>query len=186
MIQSIVLIGPHGAGKSTLGRALSARLRWTFDDEIGARLRAQAQSLDPRAHALLEQIAFDAEVERAEIERDRTARGPRVIETWHPGNAAYAIARNGAGFSEDRAMRAATEARDVLVVPLVISERCARERLSEYGAPEHEMVRFFLRVGELAETLSRAWGLRTAPALHTDECAVDSLVDHITSLVHRG
>jgi shikimate kinase len=44
-LQKIVLVGPRAAGKTTLGRALAARLHWGFtdaDEELGRRLGTTA------------------------------------------------------------------------------------------------------------------------------------------------
>src|ERR1035437_7590229 len=88
----VVLLGVHGSGKTTLGRAL-IELGFTFYREIGSDLRARVEySVNDRVDA------FDRHVHQEEKARDAAiiASGPTgiiVIETWHLGNLAFAQAR---------------------------------------------------------------------------------------------
>ncbi|HZF51984.1 MAG TPA: AAA family ATPase [Polyangiaceae bacterium] len=92
----IALIGCHGAGKTTLGRALEGILGWPFLDEIGARLAAQRRFRAEGVTAADAQEAFDEAVFLEETARDAAwdPRQHRIVETWHPGNLAYAAARS--------------------------------------------------------------------------------------------
>lgn len=171
---TLVMIGPHAAGKTTLGRALAAQLGVPFDDELGARLRSEAQEQDPAAHALRQQQLFDQTVQRQELARDRQTVGPRVVETWHPGNAAYALERNGEAFDTEAAREAAQQAPGVLVLPVLARVETVRVRCSEYGADPDEMARFFVRVAERALSLARSWRLPVAQPVWTDHCDVPS------------
>ena len=65
---TLVLIGPHGAGKTTLGHRLSELLGWPFHDEIGRRLLAEP---DAGEDATCRGLDFDARVLALELERDR-------------------------------------------------------------------------------------------------------------------
>ena len=56
---TLVLLGPHGSGKTTLGLELSRVLGWPFDEEIGKGLRAEALARNPSAHAAMSQPEFD-------------------------------------------------------------------------------------------------------------------------------
>ena len=92
---TLVLIGPHGAGKTTLGRRLSAELCIPFHEEIGKQMRFEALAQDPEEHAMVSQDLFDEMVTLREIERDLSwVSVPRIVETWHPRNLAYASLRS--------------------------------------------------------------------------------------------
>ena len=49
---TLALVGPHGAGKTTVGRRVASMLGVPFDDEIGRRMRDEALERDPEAHAI--------------------------------------------------------------------------------------------------------------------------------------
>jgi thymidylate kinase len=184
MITTIAIIGSHGAGKTTIGRALSVALGIRFDEEIGARLRVAAQARDESAHAIAPQREFDLLVEQLELQRDQDAETPRVVETWHPGNAAYALERNGDDYCVRAAMRAAQRTRTTLVVPLYVSKQVARARLSERGAPPEDLVQFFLRVGRRATQLAAEWGLPMIEPICTDSVSIQDVVDRVAAHVH--
>lgn len=190
-ITTLVLIGPHGAGKTTVARRVAETLGWRLDDEIGERLRRAALKKDPDAHALWPQELFDEEVLASELARDvQTASLPgticRVIETWHPGNMAYASLRSPAVAAQWAPMvrAAARQASGLLVQPLCIDEETLRRRQSEPGPPD--CARFFLAVGQKAELLAKEWGLAVARPLATDRCTVEDVVSDVLARVRRS
>lgn len=97
---TIALLGPHGAGKTTLGTRMAEALGVPFHDEVGGRLRLDADWRPMGTLASDPQAAFDEGVFLEEVERDLTwlaqGGGLRVVETWHPGNLAYASLRSPA------------------------------------------------------------------------------------------
>jgi thymidylate kinase len=183
---TLVLIGPHSAGKTTLGTRLADRLGLPFYDEIGARMRADVQSADPSAHAMRRQELFDLEVQCREIERDVRAVAPRVVETWHPGNLAYALERNGDTFDPSLARSAAQRARSVLVLPVLARVETIYARCSEHGEDRMRMASFFHRVAERAMTLATEWQLTVAPPVWTDELTIDAALDALLEHVRRA
>lgn len=91
MKEIIVLNGIHGAGKSTLGEYMK-RQGCIYFSEIGRELRSKVN------YTVFEQVEdFDKQVMSEELKRDKilikTEKTP-VVETWHPGNIAYAMIRN--------------------------------------------------------------------------------------------
>lgn len=133
---TVVLVGPHGAGKTTLGSELAALTGWTFHDEIGRRLaedpRARPAGVTPEDA----QQQFDDEVFRRERARDLawSKDQPRIVETWHPGNLAYAACRSPS-VCEAWAprLRRAIDWSRVWVVPVRASVEVLASRRNEPG-----------------------------------------------------
>lgn len=166
----IALIGPHGAGKTTFGRALAARLGWRFDDEIGRRLMEQGHRDDVGADARLRPVTFDMQVFAEERRRDLARLGqPRIVETWHPGNLAYAYHRNPElGSALEAEVRGHIgRLGPVLVIPLMARVETLSERFSEAGSRE-VLVAFFLEVASKAMAVATRLGLRVAATRWTD------------------
>ncbi len=181
-VTTLVLIGPHGAGKTTLGRRLAAALGCRFEDELGERLRRLALARDPSAHAQLRQDSFDEQVIQHELARDAAqveGQESRVVETWHIGNLAYAQLRSPAvaarwESSIGAAIQRACERTNVIIQPLRIDEATLHKRQSEPGPAD--IARFFLDVAMRAERLAQQFRLTVAAPLSTDRLDVDSAV----------
>ena len=151
----IVVIGPHGAGKSSLCHALSKRLGIPYHVEIGEVL---ANSRQETAETALGQ--FDLDVLAEERRRDnawakstKETKRSRIVESWHPGNMAYLSARNPDMVSSlsqltlkfvDEASNLAGQ--HVLAIHISASEATLRARQHEEGS-----LGFFMTVGKLSE-----------------------------------
>jgi ABC-type cobalamin/Fe3+-siderophores transport system ATPase subunit len=170
-IDTLVFIGPHGSGKTTLGKKVAELLGWQYHGEIGKMLRIAALQQSGANHALATQEGFDREVFLRELARDRFDRGLRVVETWHTGNLAYAEMRSPEVATKlgRVACKHTGECKSrILVQPLRMKRVTALERLSEPGPNPDELVDFFMRVAERTEALTMAWGLNMLPPLYTD------------------
>mgnify|MGYP001489681773 CR=1 FL=1 len=93
---AFILLGPHGAGKSSLGHALAQTTSIPFHHEIGNELR-----LGTTVPVDAGQPDFDEEVFRRELERDecilQSTSSSCLIESWHIGNVCFALARGSVG-----------------------------------------------------------------------------------------
>lgn len=159
MKHSIVLIGPHGAGKTTLGRVLAARLGAPFHGELGRELARDPAWRPTGATAEDAAPAFDAELFRRELARDlaweHEPAPVRVVETWHLGNEAYAVERSPAVLAAwAGALRDRCRAERILVVSVQAPVAVLRARQSEPGS-----VAFYTRVAARAERLACLRGL---------------------------
>lgn len=184
-INQIVLIGPHGAGKTTLGRLLARKLGWAFHDELGRQLREAALSRDSGAHAMRSQPNFDHQVMLHELARDAQNTTPRVVETWHPGNLAYAHARSPeVALRYWMALQPARFVSSTLVLPLRITHQIGLERLSEPGPGPDDLVSFFRTIGDRSEAISRELGLFTLPHFCTDHQSPNELLEQLQKMLH--
>lgn len=171
---TLVLVGAHGAGKSTLGAALALRTGWSFHEELG---RWLAERLRPSgATAATPQDSFDHTLFCAELARDRCwpFDRPRIVESWHPTNLAYARRRSPGVvpvFMAD--IRAQIHHHPVWVLPIHRSNRPQ----SEPGDAS-----FFDQVGAEAEVISQELGLRCLPPL-SNNGSIDSAVSQALNLI---
>jgi len=162
---NIVLIGCHGAGKTTIGRALAAELKVVFHAEIGERLALDRNMRPSGTDATKSQPEFDRQVFQAELERDRNNNGePRVVETWHPGNLAYADIRSpGVAKNHIEEIFDSVKAFNTLVIPVVASPATLKARKHEPGD-----LGFFMTVGRLAWIWAMLLGLQILEPVYTD------------------
>lgn len=160
----IAITGCHGAGKTTIGTLVARALRLPFHDEVGRRLASDPLERPMGVTAATACDAFDEHVFRAEVERDVEWVGrARVVESWHPGNLAYAMVRNSdvaARWLPELRRRASTRA---VVVQVCASDRVLRARQSEPGPVE-----FFLEVADKISSATRSLGMVEPIRVATD------------------
>lgn len=178
----LALLGPHGAGKTTLGQALARRMAVPFDDELGRRLATVQRPATISATAA--QPSFDDAVLEAELARDVACPDGalRVVETWHPGNLGFTSLRSPERLPDHAArVRRHLHGREALVVVLWAPRPVLRARQSE-AAP----LSFFLDVSRRAERFARHLGLPLLARLRTDVESAEALADRLIALLPLG
>ncbi|HBQ97984.1 MULTISPECIES: AAA family ATPase [unclassified Roseofilum] len=188
MIQNIVFIGPHASGKSTLGKALATALDWQFDEEIGYRIRQEVLALNPQAYAHKNQPDFDFKVMQEELKRDDLSVSFRVIETWHPGNFAFAEARSPEVAIEFKPIVDKIISKNrkcTLVQPLLINLETAILRFHEPGSDKVQLANWFMTVGRRAIEIADEWDLQVCPTIFTDLCSIDEAVEMVFKNINQ-
>lgn len=172
---NIVIAGPHGAGKTTVGRALAARLGCPFHEELGYALARACRPAGSTAEA--RQDRLDRAIFEAELARDEAwdAERPRVVETWHVGNLAYARGRSPAVAAEYLpAVRASVARLRPVLVPLDAADEVLAARQHEPGSAA-----FFAAVGRSCARVGLELGLPTLLPSLTDRLSVEGLVERL-------
>jgi hypothetical protein len=173
MAPSLVLIGIHGAGKTTVGKHLSALLNIPFQTEIGKQLRRRAQLENPESNALSSSRAFDEQVMLLELLRDYTSQKPRIVESWHPGNLAFACDRSPTIYEHylpiirDRIEQCRGQ---VIIQPLVVSRETSLLRQSEIGPEIDNLAMFFKSVYDFTTKLVESFRLPLLLPIFNEGC----------------
>jgi hypothetical protein len=173
----LVLLGCHGAGKTSLGKALARRMGWAFHEEIGRLLAEDPRWRAKDLTAASSQQAFDDELFRREALRDREwpASRPRIIETWHPGNLAYARARGSlVAPSQLASIQLQCRSACVRVLPVIAPRGVLAARQSEPGELE-----FFLSVAGCSLLQAERLGLAVLPPVWTHPDPPDHLASRL-------
>jgi len=204
---TLVLIGAHASGKSTLASRLAVLTGWVHAPELGWELRAARPSNSVECFA--PQPLFEAAVLEGERARDAarlTTAACAVVETWHAGNLAWAAVRSPdilAGLRESAFAAAAdySRCRCVLVQPLrssAAATRGRRERGAAVRVPgtgssvsdcEDSLLARTARVAALATAFAAEMGLRILPDIDTSQGAtidesVTMALQHVLQALH--
>ena len=175
----VVLLGPRGAGKTTLGRALSAYTRWPFHDEIGKRLATDRARRPHGVRTSDPQPRFDREVFAHEVARDRAfelgaGSRPRIVETWHPGNLAYASVRSPEVAAATLPHVRTLDWSRVIVVPVN-----APVSVLEARRTYPESVTYFAAIAAISITMARSLGATVLSPVHTHVLTPNEIVERI-------
>ena len=116
---TVVVMGSHTAGKSTVGAEVAQRLQWQWDSELGTSLRGAQEEMGNYG------AAWDETIHKAEVARDQermSSKTSRVVETWHLGNYVWALTRHPEQEEElrRRALNAILEEQETTRVLLVL------------------------------------------------------------------
>jgi len=88
----IVLSGIPTSGKTTIGRLLEQK-GYFYVPEIVEQFIKQGMTTGVDANSILDEMIMEAELQR-DKRLFSLKKNPLIIETWHPGNIAYACLRN--------------------------------------------------------------------------------------------
>ena len=179
---NIVLIGPHGVGKTSVGRELASVLGIPFHEELGWKLARDPRFRPEGRTAADSQEAFDEAVFREELRRDEASAGTsRVIETWHPGNLAYAAKRSPRTVSQNLSqIVCGCRRHETIVIPLVAPMEDLAARQHEPGPLE-----FFIDVGRQARRWAERLELMILTEVETQGCSPRDLAEGLASSVFR-
>jgi shikimate kinase / 3-dehydroquinate synthase len=163
---SVALVGFMGAGKTSVGKALAARLGLTFVD-LDEEIAEAAGASVPEIFREFGEVGFRAR-ERAALRAVLSRRGAVVLAT-------------GGGTFADKEMRAwlAQSTRTVFL------QASAETLMARLGGPEVMKRRPMLRGPDLEKTVRRLLGERAVAyqladhAIATDNLRVEEVVDHI-------
>lgn len=180
---TVVLIGPHGAGKTTLGYALADAMGVPFHSEIGKELGADPTFRPAGVSPAAAQEAFDREVFARECARDAAHEaaggGPRLVETWHPGNFAYASMRSPAvALGTAAHVRQVLTSRPVLVLPVFALKSTLRARQNEPGQLD-----WFFEVYSRTLDLVGSASVSRLPVVRTDDARPDELAHMVAPVL---
>jgi len=170
----ILLLGPHAAGKTTFGKCLSSHTGWVFHDELGKTLSANPALRRAGVRSSDRQADFDRAVFAAECARDAAFRHahpdtPRIVETWHPGNFAYAGTRSPeVALAMIPAIRRAMRESLVIGIPITASEETLAARKA-YPEP----VSYFQSVADTALRVAENLGVTMFPVVDTTHFHAD-------------
>lgn len=180
--RTIVLLGCHGAGKTTIGSRLAGLLGVPFHDEIGRRLAEDPAHRPPGVTAADRQEAFDAAVFAEELARDAAWEPglPRIVETWHPGNLAYAECRSPRIV---RARWAEIQKARARFAVLGVAFRAPRDVLRARRT-EPADIDFFLDVALRAELWAARLGVPVPIAVDTGASDPDGIAEDLARRLH--
>jgi adenylate kinase family enzyme len=186
MNTTFVLIGPHSAGKTTIGHAISKRLDCRYDHEIGRVLREKYLKVNSKYHAMIEQDDFDIEVFRQEYLRDLRSNCNRIVETWHPGNIAYSYLRSPrtTDYLMAKVKKHLTEYNgEVVIQPITVNNKILLKRMTETAPCKKDLASFFTSVGDTSIKLSYNFKLKILDAIDTSYL---SIIDSINQVYNRA
>jgi len=171
----VLLLGPHGAGKTSLGRSLSALSGWTFHDEIGKDLASDPSHRASEVQVHHRQPSFDREVFAREVARDLAFEaegscGVRIVETWHPGNLAYATRSPEVVLATLPCLRDSIAWSRVVVVPVTASPDLLETRKT-YPEP----LAYFLRIAAISLAIANGFGAHIKEPVITSRNTPDGI-----------
>jgi shikimate kinase len=169
----VFLVGFMGAGKSTVGRALSQRLNWVFED-----LDDRIERLEGRSVAAIFRNSGEAEFRRAEREALQS-----LLDELR-GGVARVIALGGGAFTQpDNAALLSEAGAHTVFLDAPVEElwrRCC-EQASE--AAERPLLSSLDGFRELYENRHRAYE-NASLQIDTSGCTVDEIAANIAAALH--
>ncbi len=156
----VFLCGPHCSGKSSILQALYGEsVLSAWGAEIGKELYYQHHFDTENRNQ-----NFEFEVSRRELERDREyaqVQGIIGIETWHPGNLAYAAVRNPSIVPQlIQRMKESPLISNAYGIRLCISPEVILERTKTFQQNKDWAVGFYKKIDSVLGTCLKQLGLQ--------------------------
>ncbi len=183
---TLVLAGPRFAGKTTLGLVLARTLAWTYHGGLFAELTTLDDASDePQGPKNLGLRVVAAEVRRDNTWSERREEGgwaPRIVESWHPGNAAYVtlVHRDRASVVVPALLDIVAGEPDPVVQPLDASDDALLVRLRRAGRPPEHLATIREHQAQERE-LIEGWGLPVLPTVDTSQATVSESLSHVVA-----
>ena len=179
MTRLVFVCGPHCSGKTSVLKALQSSGNITLrGSEIGKdlyyerRFQTESQNHD-----------FEIEVATRELERDlyyTNMEGIIGVETWHPGNIAYAAVRNPGSIGELIEMAQKSPfIKDAIGVWLRIPKDVIKERTQTFKGDKDWAAEFYNKIDSKLETILNNLGLLSRTICINANRPRDEVIDEV-------
>ncbi|MBD5469455.1 MAG: hypothetical protein HDR21_15120 [Lachnospiraceae bacterium] len=179
----VFLCGPHCSGKSSILKSLydeSLLSDWGF--EIGKELYYQ-NHFDTEC----QNQDFEFEVSRRELNRDHKyvkSKGIIGIETWHPGNLAYAAVRNPSIVSKlIRCMIKSPLISNARGIRLQISPEVILERTKTFQQNRDWAVDFYTKIDNVLDTCLKQLGLQDRCVFINANQSLEAVIEEVKKAI---
>lgn len=185
MATVVFVIGPHCSGKTSLLQRLQKDLSMVRCSEIGKDLYYERKFLTD-----LQGEEFEFEVTDLELQRDNTFAGtPKIygVETWHPGNIAYAAVRNPE--SVDRLIHLAQQSpfiEQAIGIWLRIPKETIMSRTITFKDNKEWAADFYSKLDTKFESILNTLGLTNRTHVINGDRPFEEIVEEAKSIVKNA
>lgn len=184
MATVVFVIGPHCSGKTTLLQTLKQELDIVRCSEIGKDLYYERKFMTD-----LQGEEFEFEVSDLELQRDQTYLGKEQVfgvETWHPGNIAYAAVRNPE--SVERLINAARQSpfiEEAVGIWLRIPKETIMSRTITFKDNKEWAAEFYHEIDMKFESILHTLGLTSRTHIINADRPLEEIVQEAKNIVQN-